>query len=238
MPLDVMTGNCPCLITGRSGNVGTIFYLDTEKYWPHNTVLFVKDFCGNFPKFAYYFFLTIDFKSFSSSTAVPTLDRKKLYGITLALPDLKEQKYIVQEIEYRLTLIENLEKSVSENLKRIEIFRQVILQKAFSGKLVSQFETDELASELLKRIKEEIKEYLFQQKIIAKSKPQKLVFMESNKKVKELLEEATEPIEAKKIWEKSIHKDDIEKFYEELKQLSESIEVSFEGITSKLLLKK
>lgn len=228
----------PCLITGRSGNVGTVFFLEVENYWPHNTVLYVTDYFNNMPKFVYYYFLTIDFKSFSSSTAVPTLDRKKLYNIKCQIPELKEQNEIVREIEYRFTLLDNLEKSVIDNLKRIEIFKQIILRKAFSGNLVPQNANDELATELLERIKEEIKIYQIQQKEITKNKPQKLVFMESNKTVKELLEEATEPMEAKEIWQNSEHKDDIEKFYEELKQLSEGIEVSFEGLISKLSLKR
>ncbi len=230
--------NGPCLITGRSGNVGTVFFLDVEHYWPHNTVLFVDDFLNNFPKFVYYYFLTINFKSFSSSTTIPTLDRKKLFGIKCFVPTFKEQNDIVREIEYRLTLIDNLEKSAIDNLKRIEIFKQIILQKAFSGKLVPQNVNEKSTNELLKQIKEEIIEYQIKQKEISINKPKKLVFMESNKTVKELLEEAAEPMEAKDIWLKSVHKDNIEKFYEELKLLSESIEVSFEGITSKLSLKK
>jgi type I restriction enzyme, S subunit len=184
------------------------------------------------------FINNIDIKTEIKGGVLKNFHLEDIKETRIPICSIEEQKQIVQEIEYRFTHIENLEKSVNENLKRVEIFRQTILQKAFSGKLVPQIETDEPASELLKRIKEEIRVYQIQQKIIAKSKPQKLVFMESNKTVKELLEEATEPMEAKKIWEKSIHKDDIEKFYEELKQLSDSIEVSFEGITSKLLLKK
>lgn len=148
------------------------------------------------------------------------------------------QKQIVQEIEYHFTLIDNLEKIIEENLKRTEIFRQIILQKAFSGNLVPQNENDIPANSLLQRISDEKMFYQIQQKEIAKNKPRKLVFMESKKTIKEILEEATEPMEAKDIWQKSVHKDDIERFYEELKQLSANIEEIREGKISKLSLKK
>lgn len=193
-----------------------------------------------FHEYVYYFLLSQkqNAESLASGTTFLELTAKNFSRIMIPIPTYKEQVEIVNEIDYRFTQIEDLHKSIKENLKRLEIFRQTILQKAFSGKLVPQFETDEPASELLKRIKKEIKKYQIQQNVIAKNKPQKIVFMESNKTVRKILEEATEPIEAEKVWQKSTHKDDIEKFYEELKQLSDSIEVSFEGITSKLILKK
>ena len=39
--------DAPGVITGRSGSLGVVQYTD-EKYWPHNTALWVKDFKGNF----------------------------------------------------------------------------------------------------------------------------------------------------------------------------------------------
>ena len=44
------------VVTGRSGTIGKVFYLDNCKYWPQNTTLWVTDFCGNNPKFIYYLF--------------------------------------------------------------------------------------------------------------------------------------------------------------------------------------
>ncbi len=126
----------PCLITGRSGSVGNIHFIDVEKYWPHNTVLYVKDFCNNLPKFIYYYFLQFNFKKFSSSTAVPTLDRKKLYNEQIKLPPLNQQTEIVEEIEKRFSEADNLEKAIDDSLAKSEILRQSILSRAFSGKLV------------------------------------------------------------------------------------------------------
>ncbi len=147
--------NGPCLVTGRSGSVGNIHYIDVERYWPHNTVLFVKDFCNNLPKYIYHYFLQFNFKSYSSSTAVPTLDRKQLYNVIVKIPSIHEQDKIIQEIESRFSIADKIEEAIEENLKRTESLRQSILKKAFEGKLVPQDPNDEPAEKLLERIKAE-----------------------------------------------------------------------------------
>ncbi len=163
---------------------------------------------------------------------------RDLKELLINITGIEEQQQIVQEIEYRFTLIDNLEKSTKENLQRIEIFRQTIYQKAFSGNLVSQSANDEPASKLLRRIKEEKQIYEKKQKEIAKKRVKKIKPMESNKSIKEILEQAKEPIEAKLVWQSSKHKNDIEKFYEELKSISKDIQEIRDGKISKLALKK
>lgn len=128
--------NGPILVTGRSGSVGSTHFHEFEKYWPHNTVLFVKDFCGNHPKFIYYFFLQFNFRSFSASTAVPTLDRKQLYNEDVYRPKINQQTKIVEEIEKRFSVADKMEEAIDESLKKSEALRQSILKQAFEGKLV------------------------------------------------------------------------------------------------------
>ncbi|MDP1727200.1 MAG: restriction endonuclease subunit S [Bacteroidota bacterium] len=215
--------NGPCLITGRSGNVGNVVFFETEKYWPHNTVLFVKDFCNNFPKFVYYFFLQLDFKSFSSSTAVPSLDRKKLYDKLVPLPELNEQIKIVQEIEYRLTIAENLGKTIKENLKEISVLRHGILKKTFQGKLVKQDSGDESSEILLRKISKEKEVILLNQKAILKIKPKFKKFMEEKRTILQIIESADKPMSAKDVWLQSEHKGNIESFYSALKKIQDKI---------------
>lgn len=126
----------PCLITGRSGGVGNIHYNEFDKYWPHNTVLFVKDFCGNDPKFMYYFFLQFNFIAFSASTTIPTLDRKQLYKELVKVPPLIQQEQIVKEIESRFQRTEILEKTIEKAISQVEAIKQSILKQAFEGNLI------------------------------------------------------------------------------------------------------
>lgn len=63
-------------------------------YWPHNTALYVTDFKGNDPRFAFYFLKALDFDRFNSDSAQPSLNRNFIYPIPVRIPPLAEQKAI------------------------------------------------------------------------------------------------------------------------------------------------
>lgn len=56
--------------------------------------------------------------------------------LPLHLPPLDDQHLIVEEIESRLSVAEEIEEAIDINLRRAERLRQAILKKAFSGRLV------------------------------------------------------------------------------------------------------
>ena len=58
-----------------------------------------------------------------------------LKKLPIPLPPLAEQKRIVEEVERRLSVIEEMEAAVAANLKRANHLRQSILKKAFEGGL-------------------------------------------------------------------------------------------------------
>ena len=76
------------------------------------------------------------------------------------LPPFLEQQAIGTEVESRLSIADEVEKTITVELKRAEQLRQSILKKAFSGKLVPQDPNDQPASVLLERIKAQ-KEIVF-----------------------------------------------------------------------------
>ena len=61
---------------------------------------------------------------------------KELKQIEFVLPPLPQQSYIVEEIEKRFSVADNLEKAIDESLNRSNKLRQSILKKAFEGNLV------------------------------------------------------------------------------------------------------
>ncbi len=142
----------PGVVTGRSGSVGRVHYVD-EDYWPHNTVLFVKDFRGNLPRFVYFFLLNFDIQSFSSSTAVPTLNRNTLSNEEVIIPPLEEQQEIVRRVEALFALADRIEARYHKAKSHVEKLTQSILAKAFRGELAPQDPNDEPAEKLLERIK-------------------------------------------------------------------------------------
>lgn len=79
----------------------------------------------------------------------------KFASMPIPIPSLAEQHKIVEELERRLSVVDEVEKVVDSELKRAERLRHSILKQAFSGKLAPQDPDDEPASVLLERIKKE-----------------------------------------------------------------------------------
>jgi type I restriction enzyme S subunit len=79
----------------------------------------------------------------------------RMVDIILGVCLIDEQKEVIKIIDERLSVIDQLEKTITTALQQSEILRQSILKKAFSGLLVPQDPNDEPASVLLERIKAE-----------------------------------------------------------------------------------
>ena len=75
----------PGVSTGRSGVIGNVFYI-YEDFWPLNTSLWVKKYRNSSPAHAYFLIQTLDFASFNSGSAVPTLNRNHVHNLPMAVP--------------------------------------------------------------------------------------------------------------------------------------------------------
>jgi type I restriction enzyme S subunit len=75
-------------------------------------------------------------KENASATTLPILNKSKFQALELPVPPLAEQKRIVEEVERRLSVVDELESLVTTNLQRASRLRQAVLQKAFKGELL------------------------------------------------------------------------------------------------------
>jgi type I restriction enzyme S subunit len=188
----------------------------------------------------YYFLLSQsqNIQALGIGSAIPGIDRESILSIACPIPPLKEQEQIVEILESRFTLIENLEKSINKCLNDISIFKHSVLKKAFEGKLVNQDANNESAKSLLQRIKKEKENYFEVQKVIDKLIPKKKRQMETKKTVLEILSESEEPISTQELWTNSVHDGDIESFYNEIKEIYSKLTEIKKGTQSLLYLKK
>ncbi len=85
----------------------------------------------------------------------PRVNTTQLKNCAIPVASPFEQQQIHIKIEERFSMIGKLENDIEENLKRLELLRQSILRKTFSGQLVAQDPNDEPASILLERIRAE-----------------------------------------------------------------------------------
>ena len=119
----------PGLITGRSGTIGKFTYIDSGFYWPHNTSLWVTDFCGNCPKFIYYLYQTVHIEQFSTGSGVPTLNRNDVHRYKTSVPTaIVEQEKIAKFLSILDERIVTQNKII-EDLKKL---KSAIRKKMFS----------------------------------------------------------------------------------------------------------
>ena len=84
----------PGVVIGRSGDsMGVVSYARAD-FWPHNTVLYVTDFLGNCPRFAYYFLGCLNLRRFDSGSAQASLNRNFVYPMQIEVPGRDEQESI------------------------------------------------------------------------------------------------------------------------------------------------
>ncbi len=190
--------------------------------------------------YLYYYFLskTQQLRNINMGAAQPNLNTSIINNIEVAYCSFDEQNQIVEILESRFTLIDNLDNSINKSLNDVMLFKHSILKNAFEGKLVSQNSNDESAELLLRKIKQEKSDYLKAQKELDKLKPKKKRQMEKRQKILEIFESSDKPIASKELWQRSIHHDDIEAFYDELKEIYHRLSEIKENTESFLTLKK
>ena len=108
----------PGVALARSGSgFGNAWWVETD-FWAHNTVMFVKDFKGNDPRYSFYVLDWIDFSAHNSGGAQPSLNRNFIYPIPVHIPPLPEQRKIAEILRTWDEAIENLEALRAANLQR------------------------------------------------------------------------------------------------------------------------
>ena len=172
-----------------------------------------------------YLLHSIEFVSYATNKAKgdrPRLSYGDFASYEIKMVPITEQIQIVEELDNKFTLIDNVADTIDKCFKEIEFLRYSVLRKAFDGKLVNQEPTDEPVRKLLELIKKEKIEYLKNQKETLLQKPKRILQMDSNKTVWQILSSSKIAMRTEKLWSESKHKDDIDAFYAEVKELIDS----------------
>lgn len=127
----------PGVVTGRSGSIGSVFFIDTD-FWPLNTTLYVKDFHGNDPRFIFHLLGKFDLKRFAGGAGVPTLNRNSVHCELVYVPsNISEQKRIAAIVDEAFEGIDraiaNTEKNLTNARELFESYLNVIFTQKGNG---------------------------------------------------------------------------------------------------------
>ena len=112
-------------------------------------------------------------ESYASGTTFLELSASRAAFVPIPISPIQEQHKIVEEIERRFSVADEIEKVVDYSLKQSGRLKKSILKKAFEGKLVPQDPNDEPVGRLLEQIKAEKERVGFRQKTDLKLKTTK-----------------------------------------------------------------
>jgi type I restriction enzyme S subunit len=156
----VQIGDLLITITGANITKSALVEHDIGAAYVSQHVALCRPTKDIFPKYLYWFVVaeTAGRKQLIDATygaGKPSLNLENIRSIIIPIPSYSEQQTIVNLIEEKLSITDQLEQTITTALQQSEVLRQSILKKAFSGQLVPQDPNDEPASVLLERIKAE-----------------------------------------------------------------------------------
>jgi type I restriction enzyme S subunit len=125
---EVGMATAPGLVTGRSGTIGKLHFIEHGEYWPHNTSLWVTDFKGNNPRFVYYLYSSIGLGRFSSGSGVPTLNRNDVHAFIVLIPNSTAEQ---QKISDCLSSLDELIAAQARKVEALKTHKKWLMQQLF-----------------------------------------------------------------------------------------------------------
>jgi type I restriction enzyme S subunit len=166
----------PLLLIGEDGanlvNRATpIAFLARGRYWVNNHAHVLDGISEEYLEYVALFINSISLIPYVTGTAQPKMNQQRMGSILIPLPPASEQSRILAKVDELTPLVEGYGRleDAREKLdaELPEHLRKSVLQLAVEGKLVPQDPTEELASVLLDRIRDE------RRKLVAEGKAKK-----------------------------------------------------------------
>jgi len=120
----------PSVLIGRKGTIDTPQFVDTP-FWTIDTLFFTEISEAASPRFIFYLFNTINWKSYNEASGVPSLNASTIEGIETTLPKFDEQTAIAAVLSDMDTEIAELE----ARRDKTRALKQGMMQELLTGRI-------------------------------------------------------------------------------------------------------
>ncbi|EGK8085014.1 type I restriction endonuclease subunit S [Campylobacter lari] len=110
------------VLLGRKGTIDKPLFVEIP-FWTIDTMFYTKISCSTYPKYFYYLCLTIDFKTYISGSAIPSMTQSDLIEIIFPFAPLKEQEQIANFLDKKCEKIDLL---IEKTEKQIKLINQAV----------------------------------------------------------------------------------------------------------------
>ena len=140
-----------------AANIAETAFLGFDGCFPDSVVGFAATKTLALPDYVELFIKSVRtrIEAYAPATAQKNINLTTLENLVVPLCSLQEQRVLVAQLEAVLSVMEEQNGLIGNQLLKADALRQSILKKAFAGQLVAQDPNDDPASVLLDRIKAE-----------------------------------------------------------------------------------
>jgi len=125
----------PGVTVGRSGSVGEVNFVNEERYWAHNTSLYLQEDYGNNVRYIYYLLSILDLKHLAAGSAVGTLNRNYIHDLFVSLPSKQEQQKIVEYLNKATSKIDKTIQVIENKINLLEEYKKSLIHYVVTGKV-------------------------------------------------------------------------------------------------------
>jgi len=119
----------PSVLIGRKGTIDRPQFRDTP-FWTVDTLFYTELAASSDPRFLYYFFTTVDWRSMNEASGVPSLNSSRIESVKIQIPPLDEQRAIGSALRDLELEIEALE----EKLAKSTAIKSGMMQELLTGR--------------------------------------------------------------------------------------------------------
>jgi len=120
----------PSVLIGRKGTIDKPQYQDSP-FWTVDTLFYTELFAIAHPKFVFFKFLMIDWRSYNEASGVPSLNASTIEGIEVSVPEYEEQAAIATVLSDMDAELAALEQQRDKTLA----LKQGMMQELLTGRI-------------------------------------------------------------------------------------------------------